>query len=47
MAEHSMSAGAKFRSAMQQEKPLQVIGAIQVYQTVRRDGTQENVIDSL
>jgi methylisocitrate lyase len=26
-----MSAGAKFRSAMQQEKPLQVIGAINAY----------------
>jgi methylisocitrate lyase len=31
MAEQPMSAGAKFRSAMQQEKPLQVIGAINAY----------------
>jgi methylisocitrate lyase len=31
MALQSMSAGAKFRSAMQQEKPLQVIGAINAY----------------
>jgi methylisocitrate lyase len=31
MAEKPMSAGAKFRSAMQQEKPLQVIGAINAY----------------
>jgi methylisocitrate lyase len=31
MAEKPMSAGAKFRRAMQQEKPLQVIGAINAY----------------
>jgi methylisocitrate lyase len=31
MAEQPKSAGAKFRSAMQQEKPLQVIGAINAY----------------
>jgi len=31
MAEQAMSAGARFRSAMQQEKPLQVIGAINAY----------------
>jgi len=31
MAEQPMSAGAKFRSAMQQETPLQVIGAINAY----------------
>jgi len=47
MAEQSMSAGAKFRSAMRRKEPLQVIGAIKVYQAVRRDGTQKNVIDSM
>ena len=31
MAEKPMSAGARFRSAMQEEKPLQVIGAINAY----------------
>jgi len=31
MAEQPMSAGAKFRRAMRQEKPLQVIGAINAY----------------
>mgnify|MGYP001569176728 CR=1 FL=1 len=31
MAEKPISAGAKFRSAMQQEQPLQVIGAINAY----------------
>jgi methylisocitrate lyase len=31
MAQQPQSAGAKFRSAMQQEKPLQVIGAINAY----------------
>ena len=31
MNEQAMSAGAKFRRAMQQEKPLQVIGAINAY----------------
>jgi len=31
MAQQPMSAGAKFRSAMRQEKPLQVIGAINAY----------------
>ncbi len=31
MAEKPTSAGARFRSAMQQEKPLQVIGAINAY----------------
>ena len=31
MAEQPMSAGAKFRAAMKQEQPLQVIGAINAY----------------
>ena len=31
MAQTTMSAGARFRSAMQREKPLQVIGAINAY----------------
>ena len=33
-----MSAGAKFRSAMQQEKPLQVIGAINAYHARMAEG---------
>ena len=31
MADKPVSAGAKFRSAMQLEQPLQVIGAINAY----------------
>jgi methylisocitrate lyase len=39
MAEQPMSAGAKFRSAMQQEKPLQVIGAINAYHARMAEGS--------
>src|SRR5471032_2124229 len=39
MAEQPTSAGAKFRSAMQQEKPLQVIGAINAYHARMAEGS--------
>jgi methylisocitrate lyase len=39
MAEQPTSAGAKFRSAMQQEKPLQVIGAVNAYHARMAEGS--------